>query len=124
MNQLVKSHGFIIKHFIIGAYLKNSAYIFSRNNDSGIWNQTSILTPSKSSNEFGHSVSIYNDTCVVSDRLGDVAYKYKLKWNDTTKWQEASYFDVSSNVRSVDVFGDFIAIILPSSDFVYIYQGT
>jgi hypothetical protein len=79
---------------VLGASSENSntgaVYIFSKNTTTGVWSQQQKLVGAASGDNFGFSVSLYNDTLVVgayslgSDTVGEYVNIYRLSgttWN-------------------------------------------
>ena len=123
---------------IIGARGNNNdagaSYIFHWNNDSDIWNQTAKLMLQNNTTDyyFGHSVSIYGETCVILAKLTNVdtgvAYEYKLTWDkmkNISKWKRISYFTAfdGESYTIVDTYGDFVVFGAVDADAGYIYAG-
>ncbi len=105
-----------------GASGAGAAYIFVRN--GGTWSQQAYLKASNSdgSDQFGESVAVNGDTCVVGARAEDSASAsnqsdnaagnsgaaYVYTRNGST-WIQRSYLK-ASNVGAGDLFGDSVAV--------------
>ena len=126
----------ILGFAIVGAPGKNDSrgvcYVYQRDNDSGLWNQTAIiLNPNQNTPKqyFGQSIAIYGDTLIIG--ADDIVYEYKLSLDamrKTVTLQNVSNFTGSERSddvfgQTVDIFGDFVAIAAPGANTVYIYQN-
>ena len=106
---------------IIGAYVKDSskgaAYLYEKNDSSGVWEQKQKLTASDgaANDQFGYSVSVSGNVAIVSALLDDdmgsdsgAAYLYQ-KNGSTGLWEEKQKLTASDGVAS-DNFGVSVSV--------------
>ena len=87
-----------------------SAYIFEKDELTGFWNETAILTASDgfTSDLFGHSVSVSGNIAIVGAYLSDSAYVFE-KDVATGDWNEMAKLTASDGVGG-DNFGWSLSI--------------
>jgi hypothetical protein len=106
---------------IIGAYVKDSskgaAYLYEKNDSSGVWEQKQKLTASDgaANDQFGYSVSVSGNVAIVSALLDDdmgsdsgAAYLYQ-KNGSTGLWEEKQKLTSSDGYPS-DNFGVSVSV--------------
>jgi hypothetical protein len=106
---------------IIGAYVKDSskgaAYLYEKNDSSGVWEQKQKLTASDgaANDQFGYSVSVSGNVAIVSALLDDdmgsdsgAAYLYQ-KNSSTGLWEEKQKLTASDGAPS-DNFGVSVSV--------------
>ena len=106
---------------IIGAYVKDSskgaAYLYEKNDSSGVWEQKQKLTASDgaANDQFGYSVSVSGNVAIVSALLDDdmgsdsgAAYLYQ-KNGSTGLWEEKQKLTASDGVAN-DNFGVSVSV--------------
>ena len=109
-----------------------SAHIFKRNEGgANNWGETNKLTPSdgKLGDQFGISVSIFNDTIVVGANLSDIngsdsgqAYVFERNTGGANNWGETKKLWASDGEatdhfgKSVSVYNDLIVVGAPTAN--------
>ena len=80
-----------------------SVFIFKTENSGYTWNRHQVITSNDNSEEFGYSVSIFENYILVGDRYNSKAYLYKY---NNSLWEQVHLFKGFENSQ----FGRYVSI--------------